>query len=161
MKESEAETIIGMIRSATSTYKLDLSTVQYWQGQMVRLDAETATKAVIVGSREWRFFPSWAQFYEVYRAEKRKYDLLSEPVGEQGIRTPADGKRGVAAPEWVWVWSWARMMRDPRDDRSFPQQEGHVDPTTIMTSEEYEQLRAEWVAEGSPKSRNPLPVALR
>jgi hypothetical protein len=164
MKEAEARDVVGMIRAATTIGKdLDAGTMDYWVSQIQPLDAEAATRAVIAGSKEWRYFPSWAQFYEIYRAEKRKLDdkLLAEQVGEQRASLPpAEGKYGVEAPEWVWVWSWCRFRRDPKEERPFPQQAEYADPTTVLTMDEYETIHEEWKAAGSPKSQNPIPLSV-
>lgn len=71
------------------------------------------------------------------------------------------GKYGVEAPEWVWVWSWARFSREPRVETAFPQQRDHVDPAGAMLSTaEYDALKEEWVAAGSPRSVHPIPTAV-
>lgn len=152
MKESEARELLVMVKSATSQYALEPTTELFWMAQMTPLDADLAVKSVMIGVKEWKRFPSWAQFREVYKAEERK--LLGEPVGEQRERLPRAGKHEV--PEWVWVWSWARQKRDPREARPFPQQDYYVDATQAMSMIEYEKLHEEWVALGSPRSKNPL-----
>jgi len=160
MTEAQAEEVVMLIRAATGG-RADENTVNYFAAAMQVLDYDLALAAASVGTITWRWFPSWAEFKEVYRAQKR----LAEPVGEQrqaplqaGDETQ-DGKRGVAAPEWVWVWSWARLDRSPTESRMFPQQEGHCDPAHLMSTDDYEELRKEWEEAGSPKSQNPLPMA--
>lgn len=161
MIETEAQEIVTMIDAATAS-RPDPKTLDYFVAAMMGLDFHLAIEAATIGTITWRRFPSWAEFKEIYRAQKR----LAEPVGEQRSDLPHDrvadepeAKRGVAAPEWVWVWSWARLIRDPQEGRMFPQQESQSDPTTIMTTDEYEELRKEWLQAGSPKSQNPLPMA--
>ena len=63
------------------------------------------------------------------------------------------------APEWYWVWTWCRWIRHPREDRSLPQQRDYVDPTTVMTQDQYEELRAEWLESGQPRMGGPVPGA--
>jgi hypothetical protein len=160
MNEEQAQEVVLLIRAATGG-RVEENTVNYFTAAMQVLDYDLALAAATVGTITWRRFPSWAEFKEVYRAQKR----LAEPVGEQRQDLPLGGreepsqKRGVAAPEWVWVWSWARLFREPTEQRMFPQQEWQGDPTTMMTTDEYEELRKEWKQAGSPKSRNPLPMA--
>lgn len=172
MTEQEAVEITSLIKAATSS-RPDQTTLNYFQAALLGLDFDIALSAARLGTITWEFFPSWAKFKEIYRAEKR----LSEPVGEQRndtteqpeypkspepgvLQHPGDvPKRGDHAPEWVHVWRWARLARDPRNLRGFPQQEGWLDPSHIMPLEEYEKLREEWLAAGSPKNSNPIPMA--
>lgn len=65
---------------------------------------------------------------------------------------PVDGKRGIAAPEWFYVWRYARKRGD---FRPLPQQAQYVDPTKVITDTEYAELRAAWIAAGSPKASLP------
>lgn len=156
MKETEARELLGMLKAATTQYPLDDETVGFWLDGMVMMDAELATKAVLHGIKGWRQFPPWAEFYEVYRMFQRSAEnLVREALVVE------EGHRGESAPEWVWVWSWARYYRDPREERPFPQQSGHVDEAEIMTQDEYEVLVIEWKRAGEPKAKNPLPLALR
>jgi len=74
-----------------------------------------------------------------------------DPVGSQ---IPSS-----KAPEWYWVWVWCRWIRNPRDFRSFPQQSQYVDPTSCMTQAQYEELHAEWIEKGSPRTGGPVPAA--
>ena len=55
-------------------------------------------------------------------------------------------------PEWVYVWNFARRIRSPRNLVPFPQQRGEVADNLLMSREEYEQLRQEWLDKGSPKA---------
>lgn len=54
-------------------------------------------------------------------------------------------------PEWVFVWTWARWSRSPRCFAPFPQENS----PQSMSDDEYAELRAEWIAAGSPH-RNPI-----
>ena len=146
MKQDEARQIIDMTRGATTQWAVDEDTVSFWMHSLGPLDAETATKAVILGTKTWDRFPAWSSFHEAYRAVRRQQDM-----GATETRMLEQGKRGYATPEWVWVWQWVRTTRKPRDFRGFPQQDGYTDPFAIMTTEEYESLKAEWLDAGSPK----------
>lgn len=156
MSEQQAAEIVLLLRAATAS-RVEQSTLDYFSVALLPLDYDLGLAAASVGTITWRRFPSWAEYKESYRAQQR----IAGPVGEQrDTSTRGDEelmeKRGVAAPEWVWVWSWARLMRQPRNLRMFPQQESQTDPTTVMTTDEYEELRKEWKEAGSPKSANPL-----
>lgn len=174
MTEEQAQEVTTLIRAATADTRVDIKTLQYFEAALLNLEYDLALSAASVGTITWRRFPSWAEFKEIYRAHKR----LAEPVGEQ--RSEPDrsdnealsslednpsgalgdgGKRGDHAAEWVHVWSWCRLQRSPRNLRGFPQQTGWSDPKDTMSMDEYDKLRDEWVAAGSPKSKNPLPMA--
>lgn len=166
MTEAQAKEIVDLITGATAS-RPDEKTVHFFTAAMMVLEYDIALASAKVGTITWDYFPSWGKFKEIYRSQKR----LSEPVGEQrtdqydtshrALRDAEDvPKRGDHAPEWVHVWRWARLVRDPRNYRSFPQQQGQVDPASIMTEAEFEKLRSEWVEAGSPKVRNPIPSAL-
>lgn len=160
MTEDQGKEVVTLMQAATADTRVPEQTLHYFEAALSHLDYELALSAASVGTITWRRFPSWAEFKEVYRAQKR----LAEPVGEQrsapaqrGSSSMEDeGKRGDHSPEWVWVWSWCRLYREPRNFRGFPQQEGWDDP---MSLDEYEKLREQWVAAGSPKSDSPLPMA--
>lgn len=149
MKEDEARTLVTLLAAATST-RLLTDEVEVWVEQFRPLDADLVYKAIMRGRAEWSRFPSWKNFKEGYNIQVR----LSEPVGEQRDRPEQEEtKYGGEPPEWVYVKSWCWRTRAPRNVRSFPQEEGYADPQGMMTLPEYEALRAEWVAAGSPKPR--------
>lgn len=150
MKEEEAKTLVTML-AATVSYRLTPEEHEVWEQHFLPLDAESATRAVVVGSRTWTRFPSWAHFKQEYNVQTK----LSEPAGEQRADLPPQAKRGVAAPEWIHVWYWARTAREPRSLIPMPQQD---DPHS-MSMEEYEKMREGWIAAGSPKAKTPLPMA--
>lgn len=102
-------------------------------------------------------FPTVAEFRAQYRAVRPHWqaDAIPEQTGRDEI------------PEWVFVWKWqqARTMterqatregtrlpvaeRAPMPMRDFPQY-AHPGPDAY-SMQEYEQIRADWVAAGSPK----------
>lgn len=153
MKENEARDLLGMLKAATTQYPLDDETVGFWLDGLTILDADIATKAVMVGIRTWESFPSWASFYEAYRMVQRQ-----AKDGDRRAEIVEEGKWGYETPEWVWVWSWVRFNRDPKDERPFPQQADFVEPTEAMTTAEYEILRDAWIEAGRPKKGPPVPI---
>jgi len=124
-----------------------------WFHMLSPYDPEVATKAVIEMSKfplpNGRFKPQISDLRAIIVSLNNRTEKQQEALTE--------GKRGVATPEWVWVWSWSRFMRNPPEPRAFPQQEHYADPTKMMSKQEYEGLRNEWITLGSPKSANPLP----
>ena len=53
MKENEARDLLGMLKAATTQYPLDDETVGFWIDGLTVMDADLATKAVMVGFRTW------------------------------------------------------------------------------------------------------------
>lgn len=166
MTADEAASITNLLEGATSS-RPTAKTLEFFQAALTHLDFDIALSAVRVGTITWDYFPSWGKFKEVYRSETR----LAEPVGEQrsdiyhtdnrALQHAEDlPKRGDHAPEWVHVWRWARLVRSPRNFRAFPQQHGQVDPLDLMQESDYEKLRSEWIADGSPKAKNPIPTSI-
>lgn len=155
MNFHEAEAIRKMIDGHWNL-RMNDSTAELWLSVLLLEDAAEATAVVAHLAQKMHYAPKIVDFKEVMR-------LLHPPVAPQPFDGDAlpEGKRGVEAPEWVWVWSWARWHRDPREERPFPQQAGHVDETEILSQDEYEVLLAEWLKAGSPKDKNPLPAAFR
>ena len=157
MTEDQAVEVTTLIKAATAS-RVDQSTWNYYIAALRGLDFRLACEAASVGTITWRKFPPWAEFKEIYRAQER----LSKPAGEQRQDLPSDEqeyKRGEAAPEWVWIWSWCRLKREPRNYLFFPQQTAAVAPEQTMSTEDYEELRKEWIEAGSPKEKSPLPMA--
>lgn len=154
MNEREAQEVTRMVESGWSC-DFGMQGRTLWCRMLYDYDAELATNAVVEMSRNplpgGRFKPQVSDLRAIILAFIRK-TATPESID--------DGKRGVNAPEWYHVWFWARRLRDPVDDRSFPQQEGHVDPMSMMTMDEYEVLRKEWIKAGKPKSRNLLPTEI-
>lgn len=146
MKESDARDVIAMARGATTQWAVDDDTVTFWMHSLGSLDAETATRAVMLGAKTWDRFPAWSSFYEAYRAIQRAAQNT-----DRNTRAIEEGKRGYATPEWVWVWQWCRNYRDPQEWRYFPQQ--NEIPELSMTVEDYETLRDEWREAGSLKGK--------
>lgn len=150
MKPEEARELVVILAAATSTRLLNDEKL-VWEEQFTPLDADLATRAVMAGRNTWGRFPSWKDFKEAYNAQKR----LSEAEADQRSKVPPpEPKRGVQAPEWVWVWNWLRELREPRNMIPLPQQQ----QPDSMSVEEYEKLRDEWVAAGSPKAKKLLPM---
>jgi hypothetical protein len=149
----QALEVVTLIRAATGG-RHDQQTIDYFLAALLPLNFRIALSTATTGVVVWRYFPSWAEFREIYKTQER----LAEPIGEQRAALPPREKYGTSAPEWVWVWSWARSYRSPRNLIAFPQQ-NLPDTETSLSIEEYEELREEWVAAGSPKAKNPIPLA--
>lgn len=146
MTSTEAAEIVTLLRAATGG-RVDENTIDYFNAALLPLDYEIALSTATTGTAVWRFFPSWAEFKEIYWTQKK----LREPAVAPSQMLPPKEKYGESAPEWVHVWVWCRQMRAPRNLIPFPQQ-NLPDTETSLTREEYEALREEWIAAGKPKA---------
>lgn len=155
MRLEDAEAIAKMIDGHWNL-NMNNETTDLWVSVLIQHDAEQATAVVAHLAQKMHYPPKIVDFKEVMR-------LLHPPAQQAPLEAEAlpEYKFGVEAPEWVWVWSWARWHRDPRVERPFPQQSGHVDEREIMTMDEYAELLREWKEAGSPREKNPLPLAFR
>lgn len=158
MTESDAFEVVGLIKAATAG-RVEQSTLDYYSAALRGLDYNTALSAATIGTITWRKFPSWAEFKEVYRAQERLARPPENQLPPKEEVSDESFKRGSHIAEWVHVYYWCRMIREPRTLESFPQQEGHVDPSSIMSQERYKELRDEWKNAGSPKFAKPIPMA--
>lgn len=149
MTETGAKEIVTLLRAATGG-RVDDTTIDYFTAALQALDYDVALSTATTGSVVWRFFPSWAEFREIYKTQER---LLAPPP--EILEPPPFEKRGVAAPEWVRIWGWCRQMRNPRLLIPFPQQ-GLPEGEPQLSMEEYEQLRQEWISAGRPKPKSLL-----
>jgi len=153
MTMNDAESIRKMIDGHWNL-RMNSETADMWLTVLIPEDADAATAVVAHMAQRMHYAPKIVDFREVMRL---LYGRQKEaPLGHE----LPEYKRGSEAPEWVWVWSWARWKRDPVEKRPFPQQEGHVDTTEVLTEDEYETLLSEWLEAGSPKAASPLPVAV-
>lgn len=153
MTFEEAESIRLMIDGNWNLH-MNEHTAELWRSTLIDDDAESAVAVVAHLAKKMHYPPKIVDYREVMR-------LLHPPQEPPPLMPlPDEGKRGIEAPEWVWVWSWARYHRDPREERPFPQQSGHVDETEMMTMVEYDELLMEWMEAGSPKAKNPIPLVL-
>lgn len=155
MTSAEATEVVTLLRAATGG-RVDEMTLDYFNAALLPLDYSIALSTATTGATVWRFFPSWAEFKEIYKTQQK----LAEPVGEQRTELPPlpREKYGEDAPEWVWVWGWCRQQRAPRNLIPFPQQQ-LPDTEVSLSMEEYQALRDEWIAAGKPKAENLLPMA--
>lgn len=154
MTEAQATDIITMIRAACAS-RVDEDTVAYFGARLMALDQEAALAAATMGVVTWRRFPSWADFNELYQAQRK----LKQPSGEQRSREDDRQSRGVREiPFWVRRWIAARFLfarfgRD-RDLRAFREQEIIVGPVEFMPD-------GEWVEEAEKVSDKDVWGALR
>lgn len=127
MKDSEAASILDLLKGAFPAHRLDPTDRDVWIEYLRPLDAELATQAVLRGRNEWTFFPPWSVFKQGYKMQQH----LREPTGEQRQDLP---KTGLKMPLWVRRWAAARYLYKrfgrEQDMRPFREQKDHVDPLT-------------------------------
>lgn len=157
MKEQEAQEVVRMVEAGWSC-DFGIQGRTLWCQMLYPFEAELATMAVVEMSKhplpDNRFKPQISDLRGMILKMRADLRVAALPMHVD------EGKRGTAAPEWAWVWGWARFMRDPTIDTPFPQQRNHVDPNGPMLSKaEYETLRDEWHAAGSPKAERPIPLS--
>ena len=157
MTEAQATDIVTMIRAACAS-RVDDDTLAYFGARLMALDHEAALSAATMGVVGWRRFPSWADFNELYQAQRK----LRQPSGEQRSRESERQTRGVREiPFWVRRWIAARFLfarwGKERDMRAFPEQEIIVGPPSLV-----EQVPAgEWNEEAEQVSDKEVWGALK
>ena len=157
MTEAQATDIVTMIRAACAS-RVDDDTIAYFGARLMALDHDVALTAATMGVVGWTRFPSWAQFNEMYQAQRK----LKQPSGEQRYQEEVRQTRGVREiPFWVRRWIAARFLfarfGRERDWRAFPEQEIIVGPPSLV-----EQMPAdEWNEEAEKVSDKEVWGALR
>lgn len=134
MTEDQAQQVITLIKAACGS-RVDADQIDYFTARLIALDYQIGLAAASTGSIVWRRFPSWAEFFEHYKAQ----DHLRAPVGEQRIEEPLPKRYEI--PHWVKRFIAARFLyarfgRD-QDLRPFREQERYLDSAT-----------ADWMPEG-------------
>jgi len=146
MNQAEAQDVIDILGAATNSRTFDAKKLELWTSLLTPLDVSVATEAAVKGIRNWEFFPSWAQYYEMYQAVRGDRARAEGMIENEEVL-----RRGEKAPEWVYVWMWARQLREPPEERSFPQQRDWADEETLMNQDDFEALKKEWAEAGRPK----------
>ncbi len=147
MNQHAAGKIIAYLNAAFPRDALEPESVAVFGKDICLLaDADLGLAAAQEVARTQTHFPVLKEFREVYHRldeAKRLYERDTTPAIE--------GPRSTEVPEWVSVWAWAKWSRIPRNEQSLPQQTPYGDPDNTLSQDDYEALRAEWVAAGSPK----------
>jgi hypothetical protein len=138
-----------------SNWRIDLGQArELWRKELEPYEPELGVKALAYLSKRLKWI-NLSDLVEVLRM----FDQTKGPVGEQrSLIPPAVPGKAYEVPQWYFVWNWCRNSRDPRENRPFPQQQGFVDSTQMLTMDEYEVLHQEWVTAGRPKHKTLIPV---
>jgi hypothetical protein len=159
----DAQDIIRMIES---NWHFDLGPARsMWLSEIMMWDVEMVIKALAHLSRRQSFKIVLADIVQVLEMYER--NAKDDERRAREAKALSEGRRGYAPPEWVLVWSWARakaqeawekgrVKHEDRKLRGFPQQGDWSDPRTTMTTAEYDDLREQWVAAGSPRAVSQL-----
>lgn len=143
MNEHQADQVVTLIKASVGG-RVDPSSTDYFMARLNQMDYQSALSAATTGSTVWRFFPSWAEFYEHYRLQEK----LKEPVGEQRDELPP---RKYEIPFWVKCFIAARFLYarfgKERDLRPFREQQPYVDPTAEFMPEGEWAIEAERVSD--------------
>lgn len=128
MTRDQSNEVIMLISAATSG-KPDQSTLDYFSAALSPLDYEVALSAATIGKDFWRFYPSWAEFKEMYKL--RDGQLHPKPSPSESLPPITKGSK---IPQWVRRWVAARFLHEKfgkeKDTRPFPEQGDWVDPKT-------------------------------
>lgn len=138
MEEREAEQILDWL---TGSYgkRLEENERMVWITTLVGMDAGRAMEVALLIGKNGERFPSVPEFRRAVRGTV---------TGDESWRDqPAEP---LPIPDWVHVWYWSINTRD--DHRPFPQ--FIPKPSDSVTESEYEIIRQEWEAAGSPKLGN-------
>lgn len=158
MDQADAIRVAAHLKAAYPRMTLDEPETELFVHEIAYLsDVAAAFDAADRIIRSSERFPTVAEFRAQYRAVRGYFSTTPAVPEETGPRE---------IPEWVYVWRWqlARTLtarqaantrtRGPVEDRppvrmrDFPQVENPAPGGYSM--EEYEQIRSEWVAAGSP-----------
>lgn len=161
MDQADAIRVAAHLKAAYPRMTLDEPETDLFVHEIGHLsDVAAAFDAAERIIRSSERFPTVAEFRAQYRAVR---GYFNEPPPE----VPEEAARSTGIPEWVFVWKWqlARTLterqaartgthlpvaeRPPVKMRDFPQI-ANPDPDGY-TMEEYEQIRADWIAAGSPR----------
>lgn len=120
MTDEQANEITLLISSAVGGVPEE-TRLEFFRVALKKLDYEMALSTANIGKEIWKWFPAWAEFKEVYRAQEK----LREPVGEQRENLPPVTKGKTIEP-WLRRWAAARfyyeMFDRKRDLRPFKEQ---------------------------------------
>lgn len=150
MKEREAQEIVRMVES---NWHFDLgdATRRMWRQEIMLYDVALVTKALAHLAKRQAYKITLADFSQTIEMFARNVrDELRRAEDKKALET---GRHGWSTPEWVWVWMWARQVREPVEERSFPQMADFADPMQTMTTMDYDALREEWAEAGGPKGK--------
>jgi hypothetical protein len=145
--EQQAEEVVMLIAAATGGPPPDDQKLAFFTAALLHLEYPIALSTATTGSVIWRYFPSWAEFKEIYRTQQK----LTEPLGEQRdqLAEPLPPiARGRKIPDWVRRWVAARFLYArfgrSQDLRFFPEQKDFIDATQMERMPD-----SEWIEEAA------------
>jgi hypothetical protein len=133
MNEHQASQIVNLMKASVGG-RAERDALDYYSARLPQLDYQTALSAATTGSSVWRRFPSWSEFFELYRAEQKSRGGGSEER-EQRERDQEilRIRRKHEIPFWVKRFIASRFLYarfgKERDLRPFKEQQPYVDPS--------------------------------
>lgn len=120
-----------------------------WEEALLPLDSLTAAAAILRLSERHKEHPEIADIVRTASDIQTEEDEEKPRPKTSTALSPAGG-RVYETPEWVSIWSFMRFAK--KDFRMLSQQDyGFVAGLKFLTPEEYEEIRQEWIAAGSPR----------
>ncbi len=176
MTGQQATAILTQLAYAYPRFDMNGEASGFYRRMLAELDFRVAERAVLIWVREEKWFPAVAEFRETCRRARR--DMETEKRLNAEEKPP---EKPTEIPEWTHVWFWnmqrtrlERQMlnttsrkpvaeRTPVKMRDFPQMENpypsdggeatFAGPDAYSLAE-YELIRSEWAAAGSPRLRS-------
>lgn len=144
MNEREAEQILEWL-SGSFGRRLEENERHVWLSTLVAMDATQAMSVAITFGKNGDRFPTVPEFRRAMRPQTVDDDSWRDLPPE----------RVHKIPDWIHIWFWSMMTRD--DHRPFPQ--FYPRPDNAITPAEYEIVKQEWEAVGSPTIRSVSDIA--
>lgn len=135
MTDTEAEQILEWLTGCFGK-RLEDNERMVWLSTLVDMDARRAMEIALQYGKTGERFPTTPEFRRAVRPPAHSDESWRDLPPES-----------LAPPEWVSVWFWSVCTRD--EHRPFPQFVPR--PDDAMTDREYEIVRQEWEAKGSPR----------
>lgn len=137
MNDREAEQILEWLTGCFGR-RLEDNERMVWLSTLIELDGARAMEVALQFGKAGERFPTVPEFRRSLRAVQ---------TDESWRELPGEA---LPVPEWVCVWYWSIVTRD--DHRPFPQ--FLPLPEDAMSMQEYEIVRQEWQAAGSPRIKS-------
>jgi hypothetical protein len=140
-REESLLTVAEVVNRWPSSHEWSADQMDRFAQGVEDMDYASTARGIRMMVRRMKFRPSVSELREFVESERK---AAAEPV--------ADTTPRLKPPQWVHVWSWLRWVREPKEERTLPQQDGwdFTDDTDRLTLTAYTEMEEEWVAAGSP-----------
>lgn len=144
MTSQQAAAVVAVLNAGFPRESMEPASIALYVSEIALLvDGQAGIEAARLTVRQAERFPTIKEFRQTYRsvAEARRAEVPALP----------EEPRFTVVPEWVSVWFWARRVKGEK--RMFPQQDEHGMVPSVSLAD-YERLRDEWAAAGSPSVKS-------